>query len=260
MTREQWETGEAHTDEALRVNNIFLTVDGETNQWHQGSWSVFIRLQGCRVGCAWCDTKHTWSIKHGELLTPGEIVSRVHTISRGCDRITLTGGEPTEQNGSALGRLLCRLLSQHFRISMETSGTTDLRPLLVAYPELNYIADFKLSSARARVEPHLESLIALRESDVVKFVAYIGDLEEVGRAAQFLRSRGSRARFVVSPVMLPGSSDDLLLRFIERMRQLDFPAQGGIGLNLQMHKFVWTENVRDEETPQQLLPLTDQQT
>jgi pyruvate-formate lyase-activating enzyme len=22
--------------------------------------AIFIRLQGCPVGCAWCDTKHTW--------------------------------------------------------------------------------------------------------------------------------------------------------------------------------------------------------
>lgn len=22
--------------------------------------AIFIRLQGCPVGCSWCDTKHTW--------------------------------------------------------------------------------------------------------------------------------------------------------------------------------------------------------
>jgi 7-carboxy-7-deazaguanine synthase len=258
MTKQQWEEGFACTDEEVRVNNIFLTIDGETNQWHQGSWSVFIRLQGCRVGCTWCDTKHTWSIKHGTLMRPAEIVQRVHTIGRGTKHVTLTGGEPTEQAGPALSGLLARLLAQSFRVSMETSGTLDLRPWIAAYRQVNYIADFKLPSAGARFSPHLMGLAALRATDVIKFVAYYNDLPEVFAAAEFLRAQQCKARFVVSPVMPACPPADLPMQFVERMKALDFPAME-IGLNLQMHKYIWTENVRDEESPSPQLPLISQQ-
>ena len=43
----------------LKINEIFDTVQGEA--FYTGTPATFIRLQGCPVGCHWCDTKHTWS-------------------------------------------------------------------------------------------------------------------------------------------------------------------------------------------------------
>ena len=42
----------------LRINEVFPTIQGEA-AW-TGTPATFIRLQGCPVGCHWCDTKHTW--------------------------------------------------------------------------------------------------------------------------------------------------------------------------------------------------------
>ena len=41
-----------------RVNEVFETIQGEGS--FTGCPAIFIRLQGCPVGCAWCDTKQTW--------------------------------------------------------------------------------------------------------------------------------------------------------------------------------------------------------
>ena len=43
----------------LKINEIFDTIQGEA--YFTGTPATFIRLQGCPVGCAWCDTKHTWN-------------------------------------------------------------------------------------------------------------------------------------------------------------------------------------------------------
>ena len=43
----------------LKINEIFDTIQGEA--FYTGTPATFIRLQGCPVGCHWCDTKHTWS-------------------------------------------------------------------------------------------------------------------------------------------------------------------------------------------------------
>ena len=42
------------------INEIFYSLQGEAN--FAGLPSVFIRMQGCAVGCAFCDTKHTWEL------------------------------------------------------------------------------------------------------------------------------------------------------------------------------------------------------
>ena len=44
----------------LLVNEIFETIQGEGS--FTGTPSIFVRLQGCPVGCPWCDTKHTWAV------------------------------------------------------------------------------------------------------------------------------------------------------------------------------------------------------
>ena len=38
----------------LRVNEIFWSLQGEGR--FTGTPAAFIRLQGCQVGCPWCDT------------------------------------------------------------------------------------------------------------------------------------------------------------------------------------------------------------
>ena len=50
------------SDLMLPVNELFETVQGEAT--FTGMPSTFVRLQGCDVGCPWCDTKYTWELNH----------------------------------------------------------------------------------------------------------------------------------------------------------------------------------------------------
>ena len=124
-------TERAAPEHLLNVLTVFLTVDGEANAYHQGTWTTFVRLTGCRVGCHWCDTKYSWSIKQGEIMAPSSLIQRVEAVSRGCKKITLTGGEPLEQDGPALRCFLRRLLDHGYRITCETAGTHDIHLSLI---------------------------------------------------------------------------------------------------------------------------------
>ena len=42
------------------INEIFQTIQGEGV--FTGLPAIFVRLQGCPVGCPWCDTRHTWVV------------------------------------------------------------------------------------------------------------------------------------------------------------------------------------------------------
>lgn len=118
----------------LKINEIFDTVQGEA--FYTGTPATFIRLQGCPVGCHWCDTKHTWStgteklkIEIDEMLhktkdspkwsdvSEKEIVNIVTKLKP--RHFVLTGGEPCSQDIFELTRLLASVGS----VQVETSGT-----------------------------------------------------------------------------------------------------------------------------------------
>ena len=154
----------------LNVLSIFLTVDGEANYYHPGSWSVFVRLTGCRVGCHWCDTKYSWSTKQGNLVTPGELLAKVMMVGHGCTKVTITGGEPLEQDGSALCVFLALLGDHGIDVTMETAGTLPVERVLRANPGLRLVLDYKLPGARALKEPYLPAFNELTSWHVVKFI------------------------------------------------------------------------------------------
>lgn len=118
----------------LKINEIFDTVQGEA--YFTGTPATFIRLQGCPVGCHWCDTKHTWSegteklrVEIDEMLhktkdspkwsdlTERQILKIVEKLKP--RHFVLTGGEPCSQDIFELTRLLATIGS----VQVETSGT-----------------------------------------------------------------------------------------------------------------------------------------
>lgn len=93
----------------FQVNEIFESIQGEGLLC--GQPATFIRLQGCSVGCPWCDTKYAIA-SGGFQMTVEEIVAKCYL-----PWVIITGGEPMEQNVSALIRAL-----RPRRIQLETNG------------------------------------------------------------------------------------------------------------------------------------------
>lgn len=63
-------------------------------------------VQGCRIGCAGCCARDTWSTEGGSLLEVEALFEWCRSVAEEqCDGITISGGEPFEQP-EALGTLL----------------------------------------------------------------------------------------------------------------------------------------------------------
>ncbi len=92
------------------INEMFQTLQGEG--FYTGVPAIFIRLQGCPVGCSWCDTKHTWETRADRETSLGDILVKtvesdawgsadaatlIDSIQRQgwtARHVVITGGEP----------------------------------------------------------------------------------------------------------------------------------------------------------------------
>jgi 7-carboxy-7-deazaguanine synthase len=102
----------------LKIAEIFASLQGEGLR--QGEPTIFVRLAGCNLRCAFCDTKR--ARRGGRSLEPGEIVSEVERLRGDLPAawVCLTGGEPLAQNVAPLVRLLKKTGR---RVQVETNGT-----------------------------------------------------------------------------------------------------------------------------------------
>ncbi|MCX8956835.1 7-carboxy-7-deazaguanine synthase QueE [Erwinia psidii] len=122
------------------INEMFQTLQGEG--FYTGVPAIFIRLQGCPVGCSWCDTKHTWDKQANRETDLGDILQKtVESDAWGAanaeallavitqqgwtaQHVVITGGEPCIYDLVPL----TDYLEQHgFSCQIETSGTHPVR-------------------------------------------------------------------------------------------------------------------------------------
>lgn len=117
-----------------RVNDVYATLQGEGCQ--AGVPMALVRLQGCGVGCPWCDTRETWTAPPShrvgsleEAAGPGPawceaaaetVARRARDLAPAMRWALVTGGEPAEQD---LVPLAAALHAEGFRVALETSGT-----------------------------------------------------------------------------------------------------------------------------------------
>ena len=77
----------------LPVVETFHSLQGEGLQ--AGRSAFFIRLAGCTVGCAWCDTKHSWPQGSHPDRSLAELAGEAATAAAaGAAFVVITGGEP----------------------------------------------------------------------------------------------------------------------------------------------------------------------
>jgi organic radical activating enzyme len=98
----------------LDVQHIFPTLQGEGP--YAGVPAVFIRLGGCNLACAFCDTE--FESFRGVALD--EIVAKTKALAGSARLIVLTGGEPFRQ---PIGPLCEALIAAGFTVQIETNGT-----------------------------------------------------------------------------------------------------------------------------------------
>jgi 7-carboxy-7-deazaguanine synthase len=206
----------------LKVNEIFYSIQGESS--FSGIPFVFIRLTGCNLRCAYCDTKYAY--EEGEKLTVGQVLKEVEKFE--CDYVEVTGGEPLLQENTPL--LVDSLIDKGFKVLVETNGTKDIS---VLSDEAIIIMDIKCPSSGEVDKMDWKNLNRLKSKDEVKFV--VAEKSDYDWAKGIIEEKNliGKVKILMSSVtekLPPALVADWILE-----DNLD------VRLQLQLHKILWPD-------------------
>ncbi len=210
----------------ITVNEIFYSIQGETVT--AGLPSVFVRLTGCNLDCAYCDTRH--ARESGEVMELDAIIRQIG-LYPSADHVTVTGGEPMCQVNTV--PLLRQIIEGGWKCQIETNGSI----LLKDVPEkVRKIVDVKTPSSGEADSFETRNLKYLTDRDEIKFV--ISDSADYDFSKDFLGKyllkKGVIINFSPSSGVMSGQAlADMIIR--DRLP---------VRLNLQLHKILWGHDAR----------------
>lgn len=207
----------------LRITEIFHSLQGESRT--VGKPTVFIRLTGCPLRCAYCDTAYAFS--GGLLLGLEEILLTVASWQP--QYVCVTGGEPLAQK--ECWPLLVALCDAGYQVSLETSGAIDVTGV---DQRVSKVLDLKTPKSGEVHRNFYDNLKLLTKNDQLKFV--IADEEDYQWSKTRIDEFGLTAcvdEILFSPVH-ETLKPDMLAEWILRDR---LPVR----LQLQLHKYLWAD-------------------
>jgi 7-carboxy-7-deazaguanine synthase len=171
-----------------KINEVFETIQGEAS--FTGTPSIFLRLQGCPVGCSWCDTKQTWDVDNVYKVSLDETVEKKadsdHWANASAEQIlalfqlrgytakhvVITGGEPCMFDLNPV----CNLLHEHgFSTQIETSGTFEIlapeQTWVTVSPKINMRGGYEVLTSTMKRANEIKHPVAMQK--------HVEELEEL---------------------------------------------------------------------------------
>lgn len=214
------------------INDIYPAIQGEG--MNAGLPMVIVRLQGCSVGCVWCDQKETWRQDSAQLdmrlsdalgqnprwawADEQAIVQHIRDKAPGYRWVLLTGGEPCEQD---IAPLVQAFRAADWRTALETSGTARLptRPeWICCSPKLQNPAGKPIRGEIVRAADELKFVVC-RQADLTQIQQFVREVDP-DRSAE---------RVLVQPVSQSPKATELCIAACQ---------QYGWRLSVQLHKYL----------------------
>ena len=109
----------------MRINSIYLATEGE-GIWI-GTVQIFVRFNGCGIGCDNCDSTYTWSFNSGSEMSLPETLAEIHRVGHDglIQRVSITGGDPLDCKNIESAKALAQSLKEKkYYVNIEASGNT----------------------------------------------------------------------------------------------------------------------------------------
>jgi 7-carboxy-7-deazaguanine synthase len=190
----------------LLINSIYRATEGEGI--HIGTPQIFVRFQGCHVGCVNCDSKETWDFDPSYSVLLDEVMERVEVLSQDViKRVSITGGDPLHPSHiPSLLELIRELKNRNYFINIEAAGTRIAKEVFDQVDFISY--DIKTPSTKVRTSKEvLASFVADygAKAQIKAVVADKKDFEFVFDAYQHVNKHNLKAQaWCLTPCYEPG--------------------------------------------------------
>ncbi len=213
----------------MNISEIFYSVQGEGTR--AGMPCVFVRLQGCKLRCTWCDTPYALDHRVKALeMTPDDI--RTAIAAYDCRFVEFTGGEPLEQPDVL--PLMSALCNEGYLVAIETGGHMDIAPV---DRRVIRILDIKCLDSRMSTLNRLENLNHLQPHDEVKFV--IASRSDYEWARSFVAEHTLYDR-VAAVLFSPAFG---IVEYVDLVNWI-LADRLPVRFQMQMHKHIWSPETR----------------
>lgn len=233
---------------AYLINAIYRATEGEGV--HIGTPQVFVRFQGCAVGCVNCDSKETWAFE-GETMELSQILQKVETEANQngnrIKRVSITGGDPLHpKHTEHVLELAKTLKAKGFYINIEAAGTRVVDSIFDIVDFISF--DFKTPSTGVRANTKLFSKLLEQYPKKHQIKAVIADKKDFEAYYELYFSYKDHPKFldstwVITPCYEPNEEFPLerFLKVVEMNENFGGPFRV-IG---QQHKWLHGSNKRN---------------
>jgi 7-carboxy-7-deazaguanine synthase len=175
----------------LLINSIYRATEGEGI--HIGIPQIFVRFQGCHIGCVNCDSKETWDFDPAMTKTLDDVMEEVEVLSQDIiKRVSITGGDPLHPSHiPSLLELIRELKKRDYYINIEAAGTRVVKDVFDAVDFISY--DVKTPSTKVRTSPDVLLKFINEYGSKAQVKAVVSDkkdFESVYDAFHFVKNSG----------------------------------------------------------------------
>lgn len=174
----------------LLINCIYRATEGEGV--HIGTPQIFVRFQGCHVGCVNCDSKETWDFDPSYTMSLYDVMEKVEVLSQDViKRVSITGGDPLHPSHiPSLIELIKELKARNYYINIEAAGTRIVNEVFDLVDFISY--DVKTPSTQVKTSKDLLARFVSEyghKAQIKAVVADKKDFESVFDAYHFVKEK-----------------------------------------------------------------------
>ncbi|MFM9834898.1 MAG: 7-carboxy-7-deazaguanine synthase QueE [Methylophilaceae bacterium] len=207
---------------SLKIYEIFYSLQGETSRI--GLPTAFVRLTGCPMRCAYCDTAYAFS--GGDNMEIAEILNTVAEF--GAKFVTVTGGEPLAQKECY--DLLKALCDEGYSVSLETGGKIDIAPVDM---RVSVILDIKTPASNEEKNMLWTNIDHIKAKDEIKFVLCNRTDYDWAKAKMAALNLTEKCPILFSPSFHDLPAETLAAWVLEDKLP--------VRMQIQLHKILWGE-------------------
>lgn len=235
--------------EKLAINSIYTATEGEGI--HVGTPQIFVRFQGCNIGCVNCDSMDTWEFREADVALSAAL-KRIEDLAGEypvrLKRVSITGGDPLHpKHVPAVAALAKELKKRGYYVNIEAAGTRIVHEIFDVIDFVSF--DFKTPSTGVRGNVKLLAKLFEQyrgKAQIKSVVAGRHDYEAAFEALQAVNEMTGHdfdIPWVLTPCFEPGEALPKIL--CQSLVELNHSYGGPFRVVLQQHKVIYTSDFGD---------------